>query len=142
MWEVVGRGMVVERTGDLEARLQALKLKSNLVSESHKAKEQEKGVEEKERLKGVVGIMGGRGRLGILAGVIARSSGGESGLTVHLHTLISLWPGLLTIMIRVSYRFLRILYVVCVRRNGFSLGKRQDVSLLSPSPRCLDGSRS
>jgi hypothetical protein len=74
--------MVVERTGDLEARLQALK--SNLNSESQKTKAQEKGMEEKERMKDVVGIMGGKGRLGILAGVIARSSGGESGLTFHL----------------------------------------------------------
>lgn len=70
--------MVVERTGDLEARLQALGL--NL--KSQKAKE-EKEVKEQERMKDVVGIMGGKGRLGILAGVIARSSGGESGLTFH-----------------------------------------------------------
>ncbi|KAG7530845.1 hypothetical protein FFLO_04752 [Filobasidium floriforme] len=70
VWEVVGRGMVVERTGDLEARLQALNL--NLKSDV-KAKAQE--VKEQERMKDVVGIMGGKGRLGILAGVIARSSG-------------------------------------------------------------------
>jgi hypothetical protein len=71
--------MVVERTGDLEARLQALKLES-------KAKEQ-------ERMKDVVGIMGGKGRLGILAGVIARSSGGESGkqFTLVSVSIIFLW---------------------------------------------------
>jgi hypothetical protein len=79
VWEVVGRGMVVERTGDLEARLQALKLES-------KAKEQ-------ERMKDVMGIMGGKGRLGILAGVIARSSGGESGkqFTLVSVSIIFLW---------------------------------------------------
>jgi hypothetical protein len=75
--------MVVERTGDLDARLQALK--SNLNSESQKTKAQEKGMEEKERMKDVVGIMGGKGRLGILAGVIARSSGGESGVYFIFH---------------------------------------------------------
>lgn len=63
VWQLVGRGMILERTGELKERLKALE----------DGRQGRLKVEEK-----VKGVIGGKGRLGILAGVIARSSGGES----------------------------------------------------------------
>ena len=128
--------MVVERTGDLEARLQALKL-------DVKTKAQEKGVEEKERLKDVVGIMGGKGRLGILAGVIARSSGGESGLNDPSPYLISLRPGVIDHYDSCVVSLFA--YSVCAvcSAEWFQSGEttRRKPPIIS-SPCTLDGSRS
>lgn len=53
IWEMVGRAMVVERTQDLKERMS--KIKEGQVKK----------------------VIGGNGRLGVLAGVIARSAGGE-----------------------------------------------------------------
>lgn len=58
IWEMVGRAMVVERTKDLQARLQEAENRSNATEDRVKA------------------VIGSRGRLGVLAGVIARSAGG------------------------------------------------------------------
>ena len=63
VWQLVGRGMILERTRELHERLRAL--------------EDGRQGKVEERVKAVIG---GKGRLGILAGVIARSSGGESRL--------------------------------------------------------------
>ena len=59
LWEVVGRGLVIERTSDLRERMARIS-------------------EDKERMDQVKAVLGGKGRLGVLAGVIARSAGGES----------------------------------------------------------------
>jgi hypothetical protein len=58
LWEVVGRGLVIERTADLRERMA-------------------KASEDKERVDRVKEVLGRKGRLGVLAGVIARSAGGE-----------------------------------------------------------------
>lgn len=60
LWEIVGRGLVLEETKAVEARNKAK-------GDGDVVKEREDRARE---------VMGGRGRLGILAGVIARSAGG------------------------------------------------------------------
>lgn len=58
LWEVVGRGLVIERTTDFRERMA-------------------KASEDNERSDRVKEVLVGKGRLGVLAGVISRSAGGE-----------------------------------------------------------------
>lgn len=60
LWQLVGRAMVVEPSADVQRRVQEAQ---------QRVEEAERRVEQVER------VIGRRGRLGILAGVIARSAG-------------------------------------------------------------------